>query len=49
MMKIMGKEPGPGKRAGFWSEATRYASCNKDESFVEEIAYVMVALHRAGV
>jgi len=33
----------------FWSNATRYASsCKNDENFVNEIAYVMVTLHRTG-
>ena len=33
---------------GFWDDATRYASASNDESFVEEVAYVMVTLHRTG-
>ncbi len=32
----------------FWDDATKYASVSKDESFVEEIAYCMVTLHRTG-
>lgn len=33
----------------FWADATRYAaSKNNDESFVSEIAYMMVTLHRTG-
>ena len=32
----------------FWNNATKYASVSKDESFVEEVAYVMVTLHRTG-
>ncbi|MBT8243209.1 MAG: hypothetical protein HKP26_07030 [Nitrosopumilus sp.] len=32
----------------FWNDATKYASITKDESFVEEIAYCMVTLHRTG-
>ena len=33
----------------FWSNATKYASsCKKDENFVNEIAYMMVTLHRTG-
>ena len=33
----------------FWEEATKYAhSVEDDESFVEEMAYVMVTLHRTG-
>ena len=33
----------------FWEDATKYAhSVEDDESFVEEMAYVMVTLHRNG-
>ena len=33
----------------FWEDATTYAhSVEEDESFVEEMAYVMVTLHRNG-
>ena len=32
----------------FWSDATKYALFSKDESFVEEVAYMMVTLHRTG-
>ena len=33
----------------FWNHATKYTSSgNVDESFVNEIAYVMVTLHRTG-
>jgi len=32
----------------FWDDATKYASVSKDESFVEEMAYCMVTLHRTG-
>ncbi len=33
----------------FWDSATKYAaSANKDESFVSEMAYMMVTLHRTG-
>jgi hypothetical protein len=32
----------------FWTDATKYASISKDESFVEEVAYMMVTLHRTG-
>ena len=28
--------------------ATKYTSISKDEPFVEEVAYVMVTLHRTG-
>lgn len=33
---------------GFWDDATKYALFSKDESFVEEVAYMMVTLHRTG-
>ncbi len=32
----------------FWNDATKYASQSSDESFVEEVAYMMVTLHRTG-
>ena len=32
----------------FWDDATKYTSISKDESFVEEVAYMMVTLHRTG-
>lgn len=33
----------------FWKNATKYASSGKsDEKFVNEIAYMMVTLHRTG-
>jgi len=33
----------------FWSDATKYATSRKDdEEFVNEIAYMMVTLHRTG-
>jgi len=32
----------------FWNNATKYALVGKDESFVEEVAYMMVTLHRTG-
>lgn len=33
----------------FWENATKYtAAKNQDESFVSEIAYMMVTLHRTG-
>ena len=33
----------------FWKEATKYASkFTEDESFVNEMAYMMVTLHRTG-
>jgi hypothetical protein len=36
------------EKSTFWDTATKYASIGKDEHFVEEIAYVMVTLHRTG-
>ena len=32
----------------YWSAATRYASASDDMAFVEEVAYIMVTLHRTG-
>jgi len=32
----------------FWDDATKYTSISKDEPFVEEVAYMMVTLHRTG-
>jgi hypothetical protein len=32
----------------FWKNATKYASVSNDELFVEEVAYMMVTLHRTG-
>lgn len=36
------------EKPSFWDNATKYASISKDESFVEEVAYMMVTLHRTG-
>ncbi|MDB9722143.1 hypothetical protein OAA51_03910 [Nitrosopumilus sp.] len=36
------------KNSIFWHNATKYASTSSDESFVEEVAYMMVTLHRTG-
>ena len=36
------------EKPSFWDDATKYASISKDESFVEEMAYCMVTLHRTG-
>ena len=36
------------EKPSFWDNATKYASISKDESFVEEMAYCMVTLHRTG-
>ncbi len=32
----------------FWHHATRYTKGNEDEPFVNEIAYMMVTLHKTG-
>jgi len=32
----------------FWNNATKYALASEDEPFVEEVAYMMVTLHRTG-
>ncbi len=32
----------------FWDHATIYTAENDDESFINEIAYMMVTLHRNG-
>jgi hypothetical protein len=38
-----------GHERAFWKTATKYASTAKeDEKFVNEIAYLMVTLHRTG-
>ena len=34
--------------ASFWNNATKYTSISNDEPFVEEVAYMMVTLHRTG-
>ncbi|CAD6519025.1 conserved hypothetical protein [metagenome] len=37
------------EKSSFWDDASKYAaSTNDDESFVSEIAYMMVTLHRTG-
>ena len=36
------------KNENFWKNATKYASASNDELFVEEVAYMMVTLHRTG-
>ncbi|WP_185736691.1 hypothetical protein [Candidatus Nitrosopumilus sp. SW] len=38
----------PSQESTFWDDATKYASASKDEPFVEEVAYMMVTLHRTG-
>ncbi len=42
--QVSAKEPAK----WFWNDATRYASFSKDKPFVEEVAYMMVTLHRTG-
>ena len=37
------------QKSAFWKTATKYASNSKeDENFVNEMAYLMVTLHRTG-
>ena len=38
----------PSHKITFWDDATKYTNVSKDESFVEEVAYMMVTLHRTG-
>lgn len=38
----------PKRENGFWDDATRYAAASSDEPFVDEVAYMMVTLHRTG-
>jgi len=38
----------PFQEETFWNNATKYTLVCKDESFVEEVAYLMVTLHRTG-
>ena len=38
----------PSEKTTFWNDATKYTNASKDESFVEEVAYMMVTLHRTG-
>lgn len=48
-MSELVKNYGDSKNKKFWSNATKYAaSVDRDESFVNEMAYVMVTLHRTG-
>lgn len=38
-----------GQKNAFWKTATKYTSnAKEDENFVNEIAYLMVTLHRTG-
>jgi hypothetical protein len=36
------------QKTTFWNDATQYTLSSHDESFVEEVAYMMVTLHRTG-
>lgn len=36
------------QETNFWNDVIKYAAITKDESFVEEVAYMMVTLHRTG-
>jgi len=38
----------PFQEGTFWNNAAKYTLASKDESFVEEVAYMMVTLHRTG-
>jgi len=38
----------PSSERTFWDDATKYAASTNDESFVSEMAYMMVTLHRTG-
>ncbi len=38
----------PHKKSDFWDSVTMYAATNRDKSFVDEMAYVMVTLYRTG-
>jgi len=38
----------PCQEETFWNNATKYTLSSEDESFVEEVAYMMVTLHRTG-
>jgi hypothetical protein len=38
----------PSNVKSFWNDATKYTSVGNDEPFVEEVAYMMVTLHRTG-
>jgi len=38
----------PPQQVTFWNDATKYTSVSDDDSFVEEVAYMMVTLHRTG-
>ena len=45
-MQILAEKPS--NENNFWNDATKYTAISQDESFVEEVAYMMVTLHRTG-
>ncbi|MCV0392232.1 MAG: hypothetical protein K5790_02935 [Nitrosopumilus sp.] len=47
MSELMFTEKQPGDST-FWNDVIKYAAISKDEPFVEEVAYMMVTLHRTG-
>ncbi|MDX1596138.1 MAG: hypothetical protein R3327_04285 [Nitrosopumilaceae archaeon] len=48
-MQELTQQPINSKNKKFWNTATKYAeSATNDESFVNEMAYMMVTLHRTG-
>jgi len=38
----------PSQEKAFWNDATKYTLISNDKLFVEEVAYMMVTLHRTG-
>lgn len=49
VMSLTGVEISESPKKEFWNKATKYASAvSEDEPFVNEIAYMMVTLHRTG-
>ena len=36
------------RKDAFWDDATKHAASSNDDTFVDEIAYIMVTLHRTG-
>ena len=36
------------EKTSFWNDATKYTLVSNDQCFVEEVAYMMVTLHRTG-
>ncbi|NND86992.1 MAG: hypothetical protein HKM23_06700 [Nitrosopumilus sp.] len=47
MSELLYGENNP-QESTFWNDVIKYAAITKDESFVEEVAYLMVTLHRTG-